>query len=58
MKIRHIIYADEGRVLTNGTTYGKIIYLAKGESLDSYYEISEEEYNAIIAKEEQLAFEL
>lgn len=48
MSNRIIIYADDGMVLTNGTTYGKTIYLADGESADTYYQISEDEYNATL----------
>ena len=47
MKTRMILYADEGKVLTNGEIYGKQIYLAEGISVDDFYEISLEEYNAI-----------
>lgn len=38
------IRADEGKWLTDGENYGKIISLAEGVSVDNYYEISDEEY--------------
>ena len=38
------IYADEGKILTNGETYGKIIHLAVGMDASGYYEITEAEY--------------
>ena len=47
MKIRQIIYADEGKILTNGEVYGKIIYLADGASSEDYHEITEDEYAKI-----------
>ena len=50
MKTRKVIYADEGKVLTNGTIYGKQIFLADGVSEADFYEISEQEYENIIAK--------
>ena len=53
MEKRITLYADKGKVLTNGTDYGKIIYLASGVSADDYYEITEEEYNKIIEEESQ-----
>lgn len=51
MKTRKVIYADEGKVLTNGTIYGTRIYLAEGMSADAFYEISAEEYAAIMEKQ-------
>ena len=44
MKTRKILYADEGMVLTNGTDYGKIIYLAETANEGDFYEITETEY--------------
>lgn len=49
------IVADEGKVLTNGDIYGKVIALGKGDSVDNYYEITDEEYNAIMAEREASA---
>lgn len=46
------ISADKGMVLTNGKTYGKIIYLAQTESPYDYYEITDAEYEAILAQEQ------
>ena len=53
MKTRKVIYADKGKVLTNGEIYGTRIYLAEGMSADGFYEISAEEYAAIMEKESQ-----
>ena len=47
MITRTILYADEGKILTDGEIYGKQIYLAVGLSADSFYEITEEEYEAL-----------
>ncbi len=44
MKERSILYADEGKILSNGEAYGKIIYLAEGASPNDFYEITEDEY--------------
>ena len=52
MKIRNVLYADDGMMLTNGTDYGRVIYLAEGADASAYREISEEEYEAIIAERE------
>lgn len=48
MKSRLTIYADEGKILTDGEIFGRIIHLADGEDASKYYEITEEEYNSII----------
>lgn len=41
--------ASDGKVLTNGTEYGKEIYLADTESPANWYEITETEYDEIQA---------
>ena len=47
------IRADEGKWLTDGENYGKTISLAEGVSVDSYYEISNEEYEEQMKKMEE-----
>lgn len=48
MKVRTVLYADEGTVLTNGTDYGTIIWLADGVSAYDYHPIPKEEYDKIL----------
>lgn len=43
--IRTKITASEGMVLTNGETYGTVIFLAENDDADNYYEITREEYD-------------
>ena len=50
MKSRTILRANDGKVLTNGTTYGRVIYLAEGDDGSKHYEITEAEYDAIVAE--------
>ena len=47
VKTRKILYADKGKVLTNGEIYGKIIYLAEGVSESDFHEITDAEYAEI-----------
>lgn len=42
---RKILTASDGMMLTDGKTYGKIIYLAEGADENAWHEIPEEEYN-------------
>jgi hypothetical protein len=42
------ITADDGKILTNGDVYGKVIVLGFGDSLDNYHEISTEEYEKLL----------
>ena len=53
MKILKNIYADEGKILTNGEIYGKQIFLAEGVSEYDFYEIPEVEYKRMLAEEEE-----
>ncbi len=55
MKVRTVLYADEGTVLTNGTDYGTVIWMAEGVSPDTYHAISQEEYAAILAEQDAMA---
>lgn len=51
MKTRTVLYAEDGKVLTNGGIYGKQIFLADGVSESDFYEITEEEYQTILEEE-------
>lgn len=47
------IYASEGYMLTDGNVYGKIIDLGKFDKEENYHEITIEEYEEILKKEEE-----
>ena len=53
METRMIIYADEGKVLTNGEIYGTQIFLGNGISKENFYEISQAQYEKILAEQEE-----
>lgn len=57
MKTRTVIYADEGKVLTDGEIYGVQIFLAEGQSADNFHEITEEEYEEITKLENEVGNE-
>ena len=42
-----VLIADEGKILTDGVVYGRIIYLAKNRSPEEFHEITEAEYEEI-----------
>lgn len=46
--------ADDGKVLTNGEAYSSVggeIYLGVNDSVENWSEITEEEYNTIMAEQ-------
>ena len=43
--------ATDGMILTDGRMYGRIIYLANTDNPEDFYEITEAEYNEILARE-------
>ena len=53
MKQRIILYADEGKVLTDGEVYGKQIFLGENRNTEEFYEIDEAEYNELLEVEEK-----
>ena len=52
MKVTKVIHADDGKILTNGEIYGRTIFLAEGVDEKDFCEITEEEYEEILRKEE------
>ena len=53
MRKRTVIYAEEGKILTNGEIYGKQIFLAEGVNEADFYEITEAEYQRILEETER-----
>lgn len=51
MKIRTILSADEGFMLTDGTTYGKVIFPAETDDVTAYREITMEAYYELFPNE-------
>lgn len=49
---RVTLNASEGTILTNGEIYAKRIELGDWDSPDNYREITMDEYNAILQREE------
>ena len=52
MKKQTYLISDEGKVLTNGEIYGKVIPLEENETENNFHEITEEEYEKIRAEED------
>ena len=44
--------ADEGKILTDGETYGSVIFLGSDRNLDEFTEITKEEYEQRMAEQE------
>lgn len=53
------LIAEKGHFLTNGTVYGKEVYLADGDSPDNWYEITDAEYTTFeTAEQEKISQEI
>ena len=53
MEKRITLYAEEGKMLTDGEHFGKIVYLSADSDASAWHEITMAEYEKIIkAKEE------
>ena len=51
MTNRKVLYADDGKVFTNGETYGKVIFLADGVSETTFHQITDAEYERMLAEQ-------
>ena len=51
--MREILVANEGYIYTNGEIYGTKIYLAIGTDKNTFYQITREEYEKILAEGEE-----
>lgn len=45
--------ASDGMILTNGESYGKTVYLGKGDSPENWHEITETEYETIMEEADE-----
>ncbi len=52
MTERKVLYADEGKYLTNGEVYGKVIFLSEADDMANYTEITDEQYKALTDTED------
>lgn len=43
---KSVLKADENMTLTNGETFGKMVYLGFNDSADNWYEITDKEAHA------------
>lgn len=46
-----VLIADENMVITDGSAYGTLWYLAENRSPEEFYEITREEYEELMNKE-------
>jgi hypothetical protein len=51
------LIASEGKVYTNGTAAGRIIYLSESDDTNNWYEILESEYEAKLTEQATASLE-
>ena len=51
---RTVIVAEEGMMLTDGETYAQSIELGDWDKAENYHEITTEEYDEIMSKNEEI----
>ena len=49
--MQKVLIAKKGYIYTNGKTFGNTIRLGINDNADNWHEITDEEYNEIIANE-------
>ena len=52
------LVASKGKILTNGTIYGRVLYLSEFLSEEDFFEITEEQYQQILLEERKKQEEL
>lgn len=52
-----VLTTDDDHVLTNGAVYGKTIYLGINDKAENWHEITDAEYEVILAEQEAKAKE-
>lgn len=52
--MRKVLKATDGMVLTDGVSFGRVVYLADGVDENSWYEITEEEYQKLVEEHEEI----
>ena len=40
-------------ILTDGNSYGRVVYLGKSDTAENWHEITEEEYQEILKEQEE-----
>ena len=53
MRHRITLYAEEGMMLTDGEHFGKIVHLEMGTDASAWREITEEDYEEILARQQE-----
>ena len=46
-----MLIVDEGKILTNSETYGRVVALGNGDSPDNWRKVDEAKYDAYLAAE-------